>query len=147
MATGKVTVLDLRLLGLGLGTFNLSTDVFKVALCTSSQALTAAFTGASGQALYSDLTAEVVGPGYTAGGAALAATSWTRSGAVATFDADPTEWLGLDATVKYGVIYRPTGGQILGYFDVDAALPAGRVVPGVDFIINWAAALFTLTRV
>lgn len=147
MAIGKVTVLDLRLLGLGLGVFNLNTDSFKVALCTSSQALTAAFTGGSGNALYSDLTAEVVGAGYTAGGEALVASSWTIAGSVVTFDADPTDWTALSATVKYAVIYRPTGGQILAFFDVDDASSPGRVIPGVDFIINWASALFTLTRV
>ena len=57
-------------------------------------------------------------------------------------------WSGLDVTAKYGVIYRNGGNNdILGFFDIDDALPAGRVIAGTDFIINWTAGIFALTRV
>lgn len=55
------------------GGFNISSDALKAALCTSAQALSAGFVGASGDSRYADLTAEVAnGNGYTTGGAALA---------------------------------------------------------------------------
>lgn len=56
------------------GGFNISADALKAALTSSTQALSVGFTGASGDARYADLTAELAtGNGYTAGGQALAA--------------------------------------------------------------------------
>lgn len=147
MAAGKVTVLNVALEKLGEGVFNLDADDFNVVLATNAQALSAAFTGTSGQALYSDLTAEVVGAGYTAGGEPLAASSWTRSGAVLTFAADPTTWSALTATMKYAVICLATGTKdILAIVDLETTDTAGRTSAGGDFIINWTGGLFTLTR-
>ena len=97
MAAGKVTVLNVALDKLGRKVFDLDADSFNVVLTTNAQALSAAFTGTSGQARYSDLTAEVVGAGYTAGGNPLGDATWTRSGAVLTFAADPTAWSALTA--------------------------------------------------
>lgn len=148
MAAGIFTVLDIALRKIGAGTIDLDTDSFKVALLTADQAITASFAGASNDARYADLTNEVVGSGYTAGGKAMSNVTWTRSVAVVTMGADPTTWSGLTATIKYAVAYK-TGGNadILGFFDVDDADPAGRVVTGADFVINWSSGLFTLTRV
>lgn len=147
MAAGNVTVLNVALEKLGEGVFNLDADDFNVVLTTQAQALSAAFTGTSGQALYADLTAEVVGAGYTAGGEPLAATSWTRSGAILTFAADPTTWEALTATMKYAVICLATGSKdILAIVDLETADSAGRTSSGGDFIINWTGGLFTLTR-
>lgn len=152
MAAGPVTVLDVALEKLGAGLINLETDAFAVVLTTSAQALTAAFTGTSGEALYSDLTAEVSGTGYNAGGEALGNPDWTRSGAVVTFSADNTQWDTLTATMKYAVICRmdaaspPAPADILAIVDLEEDNPTGRASAGGDFIINWSSALFTLTR-
>ena len=69
MAAGKVTVLNVALDKLGRKVFDLDADAFNVVLTTNAQALSAAFTGTSGQARYSDLTAEVVGTGAGRDGA------------------------------------------------------------------------------
>lgn len=147
MAAGNVTVLNVALEKLGEGVFNLDADDFNVVLTTQAQALSASFTGASGQALYADLTAEVVGAGYTAGGIPMAGVTWTRSGAVLTFAADPSTWSALTATMKYAVICLATGSEdILAVVDLETTDPAGRASAGGDFIINWTGGLFTLTR-
>lgn len=147
MAAGNVTVLNVALEKLGEGVFNLDADDFNVVLTTQAQALSASFTGASGQALYADLTAEVVGAGYTAGGNPMSGVTWTRSGAVLTFAADPSTWSALTATMKYAVICLATGSEdILAVVDLEATDPAGRASAGGDFIINWTGGLFTLTR-
>lgn len=153
MAAGPFTVLDVALEKFGEEVFNLDSDAFQVVLTTQAQALAAAFTGASGQALYSDLTAEVEGAGYEAGGEPLTGASWSRAGAVVTFAAASTTWEALTATMKYAVVVRSDGGSppaladILGFADLEQADPAGRTSAGGDFIINWTGGLFTITRV
>lgn len=146
MAAGKVTVLDIAEERFGLAGWNLRTDSFKVALTTSAQAIAADFAGASGNATYADLTAEVVGTGYTATGKALGNPTWTRVDSVTSFSADAVTWAGLDATFKYGVIYRVADGRILAFFDMDTASPTGRTVAAADFTINWTGKLFDLAR-
>lgn len=146
MAVGKFTVLDISMRKIGAAEIDLDSTTFKVALTASAQALAANFVGASGNALYGDLTAEVTGAGYTAGGADLENSTWTRSGAVVTMNADPTQWTSLNTTFKYAVVYETVSGAILGFFDVDDGDPVGRVVSNSDFIINWTSGLFTLTR-
>ena len=151
MAAGPVTVLNVALEKLGEGVINLESDSFTVVLCGDGQALSASFTGTSGQALYSDLEDEIAGggSGYTTGGAALANPGWDRSGAVVSFVADATEWDALTASMKYAVICRMDGAtpdDILAIVDLEESEPTGRTSAGGDFIINWGSALFTLTR-
>lgn len=147
MAAGIVTVLNVALDKLGRKVFDLDADSFNVVLTTNAQALSASFTGASGQARYADLTAEVVGTGYTAGGEPLGDATWTRSGAVLTFAAPATTWDALTATMKYAVICLATGTKdILAIVDLETTDAAGRTSAGGDFIINWTGGLFTLTR-
>lgn len=152
MAAGAVTVLDLALEKLGAGEFALDTDTFAVALCTADQALAADFTGGSGEALYSDLTAEVdeSGSGYTTGGEDLGSVTWSETSAgVISFTADPTVWTAVTLTAKYAVIYLTTtgsSGDILAIVDLEESEPTGRTSTGGDFTINWASALFTLSR-
>lgn len=148
MAAGQVIVLDRALRKLADGTFDLDSQSFKVALLGDDQALAASFAGGSGNALYSDLTDEVVGSGYTAGGASLVSPAWTRLGAVVSFTADPTVWTSLTAQMKYAAIYLDGGaGDILCYFDLETTDPSGRTSSGGDFTINWTGSVFTLTRV
>src|SRR5690606_27828729 len=110
MAAGPVTVLDIALQKIG-AEIDLAADSFNVVLTTSAQPLTAAFTGGSGEALYSDLTDEVIGDGYAAGGLPLENTAWTQAGSVVAFTADATAWDALTATAKYAVIVRSDGGS------------------------------------
>lgn len=148
MAVGKFTVLNIALKKIGAGTIDLDSNAFKVALLGDGQPIAADFVGVSADARFSDLTDEVVGSGYTAGGVALSNVTWSQAGPVVTFGADPSSWTALTATAKYAVVYRNGGNNdILGFFDIDSALPAGRVISGSDFTINWTGGLFTLTRV
>ncbi len=147
MAAGQVTVFDRALPKLADGTFDLNTQAFRVALTTNAQAIAASFAGASTNALYADLTAEVVGTGYTAGGEVLDVTGWTRSGAIVSFTADPTTWAALTATMKYAVIYLDGGSDdLLAFFDLETTDGTGRTSSGGDFTINWTGSVFTLTR-
>lgn len=149
MAAGAVTVLNIALEKLGDGTFDLDSDAFCVVLTTNAQALGATFAGASTNAVYADLTAEVIGTGYTAGGETLAGVAWTRSGAVVTFSADSSVWDALTATMKYAVICKEVAGvptDILGIVDLETTNADGRISAGGDFIINWTGGLFTLSR-
>ena len=151
MAAGAVTVLDLAMEKLGQGLFDLATDSFHVALCTMDQALASDFTGASGNAQYSDLTAEVSdsGTGYTIGGEELTNVSWDLTTGLVSFTADPSTWNSVTLTAKYAVIYLSTSGtdeDILAIVDLETGDPSGRTSTGGDFTINWAAALFTLSR-
>jgi hypothetical protein len=58
------------------GVYNLSADALKAALTTNAQTLNSGFLGTSGNAQYSDLTAEVAsGNGYTTGGVAVSSVS------------------------------------------------------------------------
>ena len=53
-------------------------------LLGDGQAMSAAFAGTSTDARFSDLTDEVSGTGYTAGGVALANVTWARASAIVT---------------------------------------------------------------
>lgn len=148
MAAGQFKVIDKALVKIG-EEINLASDDFNVVLTTKAQAIGVNFAGASGNAQYSDLTAEVVGTGYTAKGEPLVAPDFSLTGAVASFIADPTVWNGLTATMKYAVVVKNVGGtlsHILGYFDLETTDPDGRASSGGDFVITWTGGLFTLTR-
>jgi hypothetical protein len=86
------------------GIIDLDTDSFKVMLLTST------YTPSAAHAKRSDLTNEVTGTGYTAGGAALASVTVTRSGGTVTFDAADTTWATATLTARYAVIYKSRGG-------------------------------------
>lgn len=147
MAAGPVTVLNIAREKIGEGVINLESNDFRVVLATSAQAIDATFLGTSGDARYSDLTAELVGAGYTAGGAELENSTWARSGGTVTFAADPTTWLSLTGEFKYGIIRKDGGNNdILAFFDVETLDPDGRSVTAADFVVNWTGGLFTLTQ-
>lgn len=150
MAAGQITVLNISLLKLLTAGFDLDSDTFKAVLTTKDQPLTAAFVGTSGQALYSDLTDEVVGAGYTAGGADVPNATASLSGSVVTLNADPTTWASASLTAKYAVLCKVSGGvptDILAFFDMETTDPDGRSSNGGDLVINFTAGLFTQTRV
>lgn len=148
MAAGKFTVLDIALPKLVDGTIRLGVDDLRLVLCTATEALSASWTGASGQGLYSDLTAEVSGPGYAAGGEELSGVVISGSGSSITIEADPTVWESASFTVKYGVVCLGGTGadDVLGFFDVETTDPSGRTVTASDLTILWPSNLLTLTR-
>jgi hypothetical protein len=148
MAPGQLNILDRALVKIG-NEINLGSTDFRVVLAQQDQLINPAFSGASGNAVYADLTHEITGSGYVAKGEVLANTNWALSAGVASFTADTTLWVGLTATMKYALIVKDVAGtlsDILAFFDLELTDPAGRSSSGGDFVITWPGGLFTLTR-
>ena len=77
----------------------------KCMLCTSS------YTPSQDDHDYhDDVTNEVSGAGYTAGGKIMTATNPSISGRVTSFDAADVVWSSSTITARYAVIYDYTGG-------------------------------------
>jgi len=123
---------------------DLNSDTMKVMLTTSS------YTPDQDAHDYKDdVTNEVTGTGYTAGGATLANCTFTYTGAtnVWKFDADDTTWSSSTITARYAVIYDSTPGSdatrpLVCYVDFgqDMSSSAG------NFSIVWdSAGIFTVT--
>jgi hypothetical protein len=118
------------------------TDTVKVALCTSS------YTPAQDTHDYfNDITNEVTGTGYTAGGATLASKTVTYTAGTNTqaFDAADTSWTSSTITARYAIIYVDTGtastSPLIGYVDFGADI----VSSSGTFLIQWnAGGIFTI---
>lgn len=107
-------------------------ETWKVALLTN------AFTYATGTHVsYSDLTNEVVGTGYTAGGATVAG----KAGAYVdttnqSLDATDVAWTTATfANVRYAAVYNATSGRIRAIYD----LGADYSVTAGTFTLQWSA--------
>lgn len=116
---------------------NLATDTIKVALCTSSYV-----PNIDSHANFSDITNEVSGTGYTAGGATLGSQTVTQDNTNddAAFDAADTTWPSSTITARFAVIYKSTGtpstSPLIGYVDFGA----DKATNGDTFDIQWDAA-------
>jgi len=117
------------------GTTAYSTDTIKVALTTS------AYTpNIDTDDFFNDVTNEIVGAGYTAGGATLASKTITQDNVNnrAVFDAADTTWTTSTITnARYAILYKSTGtpatSQLLCYID----LLVDRSTAGDTFKIEW----------
>ena len=114
------------------------TDTIKVALTTSSYT-----PDQDTHDYFNDVTNEVSGTGYTAGGATLASKTVTYTGATNTFmlDAADVTWSTSTITARTAVIYDASPGTaatnpLIGYQQnaSDVSSTAG------DFVIQWDAA-------
>lgn len=122
---------------------DLDTDTIKVALATSS------YTPAQDTHDYfNDVTNEVTGTGYSAGGATLASKAVTYTGGTNTFafDAADTSWTTSTITARYAVVYKSTGtastSPLICYIDfgADVSSSAGT------FSLTWdSAGICTVT--
>lgn len=99
------------------GSIDFDTDTFKMLLVTNS------YTAAKTHAKRSDVTNEVTGTGYTAGGNAAAATV-TKDNVNNRVDITfaITSWTSSTITARAGVIYKSRGGassadELVGYVD------------------------------
>lgn len=125
------------------GAINYASDTIKVALCTS------AYTpDQDTHDYFNDITNEVTGTGYTAGGATLASKTSTYTAGTNTqsLDAADVTWGSSTITARYAVIYKSTGtastSPLIGYVDFgqDVVSSAG------NFTITWdATGMLTLT--
>ncbi len=118
-------------------------DTIKVALATST------YTPAQDTHDYfNDITNEVTGTGYTAGGATLASKTVTYTSGTNTqaFDAADTSWASSTITARYAVIYDSTPGTaatnpLIGYVDFGADVSSTAAA----FTITWdAGGIFTI---
>ena len=114
---------------------DLGSDTIKVMLCTSS------YTPDQDTHDYkADVTNEVTGDGYTAGGATLAdvAVTYDAGSNTIKFDATDTSWATSTITARYAVVYDDTGTDdpLLLYVDFGEDV----VSTGGTFTISWNAA-------
>lgn len=93
-------------------------DTIKVALCTSTYT-----PNQDTHDFFDDITNEVSGTGYTAGGATVSGKSVNYDSAtnVTSLRASSTQWTGATFTCRYAVIYKSTGtastSPLIGYVD------------------------------
>lgn len=115
---------------------NWPSDTVKVALTTASYT-----PNQDTHDYFDDVTNEVSGGGYTAGGISLAnkACTYDTSTNTVILDADDITWGGVTLTARYGIVYRSTGtastSLLLGYIDFGA----DQSVSAADFKITWDA--------
>lgn len=121
---------------------DLDSDTLKVMLCTSS------YTPAQNTHQYkSDITNEVSGTGYTAGGATLGSVTVAQSSGTFTLDAADTSWSSSTITARYAVIYDSTPSTdatrpLIAYVDFGADV----VSTSGTFSITWnASGILTAT--
>lgn len=88
-----------------------------------------------------DITDEVSGTGYTAGGAAITNRTVTIDSAnsIAKYDGDDVTWTSSTITARGCVIYKDTGtastSPLVGYIDFGA----DKSSSDGDFVIQWNA--------
>lgn len=129
---GPVIWIDRALKKIADGTISLPGDTFHMVLLGSAQAISATFTGSSGDARYADLTAELAtANGYTNGGLALTGAVLSRPAVNTTAWATAAaQWtLSGTITVKYAAIIDWTAANkdILAFCDFDTG--GGTISP------------------
>lgn len=118
------------------GAINWATDTTKVALTTSTYV-----PNIDTNTFFSDVTNEITGTGYTAGGATLASptSSYDTASDQARFDAADTSWATSTLTARVAVVYKSTGTSTTSpliffvNFGADVSTTAGT------FAITWDA--------
>ncbi len=116
------------------GAIDLLTDTIKVALVTSSYS-----PNKDTHDYFDDVTNEVSGTGYTAGGKALANKSVTQDDTNdrAEFDTDDVTWTVSTITARAVVLYKDSGtastSPLLAYIDFGD----DYTTLGEDFTVEW----------
>lgn len=129
---------------LGQKLIDLDSDTIKVALTTSSYT-----PNKDTHDFFNDVTNEVSGTGYTAGGATLGSVTWTYNSGTDTwtFDAADTTWATSTITARYAVIYDSTPGTaatnpLIAYVD----FVTDQTSSGAAFTLTWSGSgIFTVT--
>ncbi|MEX1247551.1 MAG: hypothetical protein WEA61_03650 [Anaerolineales bacterium] len=116
------------------GDLDFENDEFKVALFSSAY-----IANQDAHEFFADLTNEVSGSGYTAGGKILQNKALIRDddNDVVVFDAGDLSWTVATFTARAAVIYKGTGSPatspVLAYIDFEEDLEAA----GEDFLLQW----------
>jgi hypothetical protein len=124
--------------GLMQGDYDLSNggDTIKVALVTSSYT-----PDIDSHEDFADITNEVSGDGYTAGGATLANQSVSKDTGddEAVFDADDVAWEESDFTARRAIIYQDTGTPATSLLIAAIDFGEDKTASGGNFTITWDA--------
>jgi hypothetical protein len=119
------------------GALDLDTDTIKVMLVTSSYTA-----DQDAHTKRSDITNEVSGTGYSAGGSALAnkAVTVDNTDNEGVFDADDVTWSTSTITARGAVLYKSRGGassadELLCYIDFGS----DKISSAGNFTITWDA--------
>lgn len=119
------------------GSINWGSDTIKVALATSAYS-----PDQDAHDFFNDVTNEVVGTGYTAGGATLASKTSTYTSGTNTnaLDAADVTWSTSTLTARYAIVYKSTGtgstSPLICYIDFGADV----ISSAGNFTITWDAA-------
>jgi len=119
------------------GAIDLDTDSIKVMLVTSSYT-----PDQDTHTKRSDVTNEITGTGYTAGGVALANKTVTADNTNnrGVFDADDSSWTTATITARGAVLYKARGGassadELIAYIDFGA----DKISTAGTFLVTWAS--------
>ena len=126
----------------GTAVIDWDTDTIKVALATASYT-----PSASTHDYFNDITNEVSGTNYTAGGDTIDNISVSESGGTTTVDGDDVAWLQSGtgfSDARYAIIYKSTGtaatSPLVGY--IDLSTDKGNVSGDLTIQFN-ASGIFT----
>lgn len=135
MASAIFNKFKTKLLSLA-NSIDFDVDTIKVMLVTSSYT-----PDIDAHDFVDDVTNQVSGTGYTAGGQALAnqTVSQDNTDDEGVFDADDTTWTTATITARGAVLYKDTGtpstSPLIGYIDFGS----DKVSTGGSFTITWNA--------
>lgn len=117
------------------GSIDLDTDTIKVALVTNSYT-----PDQDAHDFFDDVTNEVSGTGYTAGGATLANKTVTADNTdnEGVFDADNVTWTTATITsARYAIVYKSTGTAATSPLIAAIDLGQDYSTSGGDFTLTW----------
>lgn len=116
------------------GGIDLDTDTIKVALVTSSYT-----PDQDTHDFFDDVTNEVSGTGYTAGGASLANKAVTADNTdnEGVFDADDVSWTTATITARAAVVYKSTGTASTSALICYVDFGSDKVSTAGTFTIAW----------
>lgn len=116
------------------GSIDLDTDTIKCALVTASYTV-----DIDAHTMLSDITNEVSGTGYSAGGTTLASLAVTADNTddEGVFDASDTNWTTASFTARAAILYKSSGvastSPLIGYVDFGS----DKTVSAGTFTITW----------
>ena len=118
------------------GSLDLDTQTIKVALVTNAYS-----PDQDSHEDFADITNEVVGAGYSAGGATLANKSVTKdnTGNEGVFDADDVTWAASTVTARGAVIYYSSGVDATSWLIAYVDFGSDKSSNNGDFKITWNA--------
>lgn len=118
------------------GGIDLDTDTIKVALVTSTYTV-----DQDVHDNFDDITNEVVGTGYTAGGATLASVTVTvdNTDNEGVFDAADVTWSTSTITARGAVVYKSTGTASTSKLICFLDFTSDKTSTAGDFVIQWGA--------